>query len=125
MVFIIKKLQDACAKPEVLPANNQIKIMSESNNVKILEVEKGKFMFKKYDETGSCIFRSEIFNSEAEAREQAGLSEKTSENKPAEEQENVNVPVAPETGTVQSTEENNAGVASADASQSNAGSVDM
>ena len=42
--------------------------MSESNNVKFVESE-GKWLWKRYDENGSVIYRSSLFNTEREARE--------------------------------------------------------
>ncbi len=42
--------------------------MSESNNVKFVEAD-GKWLWKRYDENGSVIYRSPIFNTEREARE--------------------------------------------------------
>jgi hypothetical protein len=42
--------------------------MSESNNVKFVEAG-GKWLWKRYDVEGSVIFRSPLFNTEREARE--------------------------------------------------------
>ena len=42
--------------------------MSESNNVKFVE-NNGKWMWKRYDEQGSVIFRSPEFETERQARE--------------------------------------------------------
>ena len=42
--------------------------MSESNNVKFVE-NNGKWMWKRYDEQGSVIFRSPEFDTERQARE--------------------------------------------------------
>jgi len=42
--------------------------MSESNNVKFVE-NKGKWMWKRYDEQGSVTFRSPEFDTERGARE--------------------------------------------------------
>lgn len=42
--------------------------MNESNNVKFAEAE-GKWLWKRYDENGSVIYRSPLFNTEREARE--------------------------------------------------------
>jgi hypothetical protein len=41
--------------------------MTESNNVKFVEAE-GKWLWKRYDENGSVIYRSPLFNTEREAR---------------------------------------------------------
>lgn len=42
--------------------------MSESNNVKFVEAN-GKWLWKRYDVSGSVIFRSPEFETEREARE--------------------------------------------------------
>lgn len=42
--------------------------MTESNNVKFVEA-KGKWLWKRYDEQGSVIFRSPEFETERQARE--------------------------------------------------------
>lgn len=42
--------------------------MSESNNVRFVE-DNGKWLWKRYDAEGSVIFRSPLFNTEREARE--------------------------------------------------------
>lgn len=42
--------------------------MSESNNVKFVEAN-GKWLWKRYDVSGSVIFRSPEFDTEREARE--------------------------------------------------------
>lgn len=42
--------------------------MSESNNVKFVEAN-GKWLWKRYDEQGSVIFRSPEFDTERQARE--------------------------------------------------------
>ncbi len=42
--------------------------MSESNNVKFVE-NNGKWMWKRYDESGSVIFKSALFDTERGARE--------------------------------------------------------
>lgn len=41
--------------------------MSESNNVKFLE-DNGKWLWKRYDESGSVTYTSPLFDSEQEAR---------------------------------------------------------
>ena len=69
MVFIIKKLQDACAKPDVaVPMSNTIKTMSNDSTVRFVE-SGGKWAWKRYDTQGSVIFRSELFDSERAAHE--------------------------------------------------------
>ncbi len=47
--------------------------MTESNNVKFVEAE-GKWLWKRYDENGSVIYRSPLFNTEREAREDYGVN---------------------------------------------------
>lgn len=42
--------------------------MSESNNVKFVEAN-GKWLWKRYDEQGSVIFKSPEFDTERQARE--------------------------------------------------------
>jgi hypothetical protein len=42
--------------------------MSESNEVKFVE-DNGKWLWKRYDADGSVTFRSPIFETEAQARE--------------------------------------------------------
>lgn len=123
MVFIIKKLQDACAKPEeVVHVSNTRKIMSNDSTVKFVE-NNGKWMWKKYDASGSVISRSPLFDSErackenyeAESGEQSAPStpaESAPENKPEETSAPV-APVEPEVGTANSPE-NSVGTASAE-----------
>ncbi len=52
--------------------------MSESNNVKFVEAG-GKWLWKRYDAEGSVIFRSPLFNTEREAREDYDINGGTSE----------------------------------------------
>jgi hypothetical protein len=47
--------------------------MSESNNVKFAE-DNGKWLWKRYNENGSVIFRSALFDTEREAREDYELN---------------------------------------------------
>ncbi|KND49819.1 MAG: hypothetical protein AB203_01880 [Parcubacteria bacterium C7867-008] len=42
--------------------------MSESNNVKFVE-DNGKWLWKRYDAEGSVIFRSPLFDTERDARD--------------------------------------------------------
>lgn len=42
--------------------------MNQSNNVKFVEAD-GKWLWKRYDENGSATYRSPLFNTEREARE--------------------------------------------------------
>ena len=53
--------------------------MSESNNVKFVEAN-GKWMWKRYDENGSVIYRSPEFDTERQARENYGISGSNSVN---------------------------------------------
>lgn len=118
-MFIIKKLQDACAKPEeVVHVTNNIKTMSNDSTVRFVE-SNGKWVWKKYDAQGSVISRSPLFDSERACKEdyelaggQSASAETAPENKPEETPAPV-APVEPEVGTAQSTE-NTAGTASAE-----------
>lgn len=47
--------------------------MSESNNVRFIE-DNGKWAWKRYDADGSVIYRSPLFDTEREAREDYDLS---------------------------------------------------
>jgi len=47
--------------------------MNESNNVRFAEAD-GKWLWKRYDENGSVTFRSPLFNTEREAREDYDMS---------------------------------------------------
>ncbi|MFA6554228.1 MAG: hypothetical protein WCS89_01840 [Candidatus Paceibacterota bacterium] len=47
--------------------------MSESNNVKFVEAN-GKWLWKRYDEQGSVIFRSPEFDTERQAREDYNIN---------------------------------------------------
>jgi hypothetical protein len=94
--------------------------MSESNNVKFVEAD-GKWLWKRYDENGSVIYRSPIFNTEREAREDydinGGNSQESahtdttpSETAPENNVSTDNVPAAPE-------DVNTAGTATTDENQ--------
>ena len=88
--------------------------MSESNNVRFVEAN-GKWLWKRYDEQGSVIFKSPEFDTERQAREdyQINGGEAPSlapTSAPTESQPNDAGNVAPE-GEV------SAGAASPDASQ--------
>jgi len=65
--------------------------MSESNNVKFVEAE-GKWLWKRYDENGSVIYRSPLFNTESEAREDYDVNGDNS-------QESETADIAPSTTT--------------------------
>lgn len=47
--------------------------MSESNNVRFIE-DNGKWAWKRYDADGSVIYRSPLFDTEREAREDYDLN---------------------------------------------------
>lgn len=68
--------------------------MSESNNVKFVE-NNGKWMWKRYDEQGSVIFRSPEFDTERLAREDydinGGEAQATSLPQPEESNDAGNV----------------------------------
>ena len=66
--------------------------MSESNNVKFVE-NNGKWMWKRYDEQGSVIFRSPEFETERQAREDYDANGGTpTYSEPASPQENTQEP---------------------------------
>jgi len=83
--------------------------MSESNNVKFVEND-GKWLWKRYDADGSVIYRSPLFNTEREAREDYeinGGNEAPSEVAPQTEPEQQTAPEeqspeAPAEGSVES-----------------------
>ena len=70
--------------------------MSESNNVKFVE-NNSKWMWKRYDEQGSVIFRSPEFETERQAREDYEMNnsgvDNTVQAQPEAPIENSNVPV--------------------------------
>ena len=78
--------------------------MSESNNVKFVE-DNGKWLWKRYDADGSVIYRSPLFDTEREAREDYEMNG-GSPTSPAPENAPAEAPVetAPETSTEQTPE---------------------
>lgn len=85
--------------------------MSESNNVKFAE-DNGKWLWKRYDAEGSVIYRSPLFDTEREAREDYEMNggnptSPTPESAPAE----APVETAPETAPEQTPEGNAEGSA--------------
>lgn len=102
--------------------------MTQSNNVKFVEAD-GKWLWKRYDENGSVIFRSPLFDTEREAREDYDINGGT----PEDAKDVQTEPVTPEnsinTDTVPTaTEESNtAGSATADENTgaNNAGDAGM
>lgn len=102
--------------------------MTESNNVKFAE-DNGKWLWKRYDENGSVIHRSELFDTERQARddyeanggqykpEASAQTHETSEpaNQPASAPEESNT-----AGNVAPEGEVSAGTVSPDASQPSA-----
>ncbi len=110
--------------------------MSESTNIKFVEAN-GKWLWKRYDEQGSVIFRSREFDTERQAREDYeanGGNTQTASSQPeapaqtqeAGETANTNAP-APEdsnaAGNVAPEGETSAGTASPDASEQGADQV--
>lgn len=95
--------------------------MSESNNVKFVEAN-GKWMWKRYDEQGSVIFRSPEFNTERGAREDYEVNGNNESTQSSEGQvENTQGSAettapgnAPEAGASAPADEANAGSASSD-----------
>lgn len=79
--------------------------MSESNNVKFAE-SNGKWLWKRYDENGSVIHRSVLFDTERQAREDyevSGAEEQTDNISPSSEVETNSAPAqAPEVATAPS-----------------------
>jgi hypothetical protein len=73
--------------------------MSESNNVKFAEAD-GKWLWKRYDATGSVIYRSPLFDTEREAREDYDLNG----GEPAPSSENTAGEAVPSTEVGQSQE---------------------
>lgn len=99
--------------------------MSESNNVKFVEAD-GKWLWKRYDAEGSVIFRSPMFNTEREAREDYDVNGGEEQATAPSAEETVTapvpeVPVAPtestDAGNVTPDGEVSAGTASPDGSQ--------
>ncbi len=73
--------------------------MTESNNVKFVEAN-GKWLWKRYDEQGSVIFRSPEFETERQAREDyevnGGEAQTAPSNEPSDSQPTDAGTVAPE-----------------------------
>jgi hypothetical protein len=105
--------------------------MSESNNVKFVEAN-GKWLWKRYSTEGSVISRSQLFDTEREAREdyQAhgndGQVTASSQSDSQPQNTEVSEPSAPtadssnDAGSVAPEGDVNAGTASPDASQPSA-----
>jgi hypothetical protein len=97
--------------------------MSESNNVKFAE-DNGKWLWKRYDANGSVIYRSSLFDTEREAREDydrnGGEPVATA---PAPAQSEPEAPAAPAEqtapaeGTAEAPAESTAGTATAEGEQ--------
>lgn len=77
--------------------------MSESNNVKFVEAG-GKWLWKRYDADGSVIFRSPLFNTEREAREDYELNGEKNNGGPIPSDDTSAGEVAPSTESEQSQE---------------------
>ncbi len=77
--------------------------MSESNNVKFAEAD-GKWLWKRYDAEGSVIFRSSLFNTEREAREDYELNGEKNSGGPIPSDDTSASEAAPSTESEQSQE---------------------
>jgi hypothetical protein len=77
--------------------------MSESNNVKFAE-DNGKWLWKRYDASGSVIYRSPLFDTEREAREDYELNGEKNNGGPIPSDETPAGEVAPSTEAGQSQE---------------------
>ena len=77
--------------------------MTESNNVKFVEAQ-GKWMWKRYDENGSVVYRSPEFDTEKQARDDYEINGSESLNQTAPEH-------VSEAGTAAPENENSAGQA--------------
>ena len=105
--------------------------MSESNNVKFAE-DNGKWLWKRYDAEGSVIYRSPLFDTEREAREDyeqngGNPTSPAPENAPADAPVETAPEQAPE-GSAEGTAESTAGTAAGESEQqagedNNAGSA--
>ena len=90
--------------------------MSESNNVRFVE-DNGKWLWKRYDAEGSVIFRSPLFNTEREAREDYDINGSPSQESapadtnPEETTAPENTEQTQESGSATAQELNNAGTA--------------
>lgn len=99
--------------------------MNESNNVKFTE-DNGKWLWKRYDKNGSVIYRSPLFNTEREMREdydinggkQDELEERTEGITNAQnEQSDTDRSITDVTTITPSESENSAGTAATDEDQ--------
>lgn len=94
--------------------------MSESNNVKFVEAD-SKWLWKRYDENGSVIYRSPLFNTEREAREDYDINGGNSqESAPADTTSSETVPennVSTDTVPPAPEDTNTAGTATTDENQ--------
>lgn len=99
--------------------------MNESNNVKFTE-DNGKWLWKRYDKNGSVIYRSPLFNTEREMREdydinggkQDELEERTEGITNAQnEQNDTDRSITDVTTITPSESENSAGTATIDEDQ--------
>jgi len=73
--------------------------MSESNNVKFAE-DNGKWLWKRYNESGSVIFRSPLFDTEREAREDYELNGEKNNGGPIPSDDTTAGEVTPSTESV-------------------------
>lgn len=84
--------------------------MTESNNVKFVEAN-GKWLWKRYDEQGSVIFRSAEFDTERQAREDYDVNGGEAQTAPSNE---TSEPQATDAGNVAPEGEVSAGTTSPD-----------
>ena len=96
--------------------------MSESNNVKFVEAD-GKWCWKRYDENGSVIFKSPLFDTEREAREDYDATNGNGTASSSESAAPADVPTAEATpeqgpqGSAEGTADSTAGSATGDGEQ--------
>ena len=90
--------------------------MSESNNVKFVEAD-GKWLWKRYDENGSVIYRSPLFNTEREAREDYDVNG-------GQPQESAPEQAAPSSETTAAPENQDATAGTATSEENQGGQVD-
>ncbi len=90
--------------------------MSESNNVKFVEAN-GKWMWKRYDVSGSVIFRSPEFDTERQAREDYEANGGEAQTVPSAPTAEASESQPTDAGNVAPEGEVSAGTASGEASQ--------
>ena len=90
--------------------------MSESNNVKFVEAN-GKWLWKRYDEQGSVIFKSPEFDTERQAREDYGVNGGEAQTVPSAPTAEASESQPTDAGNVAPEGEVSVGTASGEASQ--------